>query len=369
MERLEFGDEFEYNATEGAIHLTRYSLARDLCKDKNVLDIACGEGYGSYFMSIWGAKHVEAVDISQEAIDKASRRFRAENINYICHQAQQLDYQDSTFDLVVSLETIEHLDNPEEFLKEIRRVLKPDGTLIISCPNDAYFINVGGSLENPYHKKRYTFEEFGGMVESYFGGNCDYYLGYALGGFVNLPINKCNGHEQFKMQNPFQMFQYKEGNNFFEIPSHQLLNTENCSYYVGVFGKKVHTIDSAVFFANDQCNQQYGIELMNKTQRLELLKIEYSKLQKCYSELQNKYSEKNIIDKEQELDKKNIEIDRLKVALQLSEKEKNIISESVKWEDASKYRIELENIYNSRTFRYLRGAYKFREKLQHLFKR
>ena len=357
MERLAFGDEYEYSAIEGAIHLTRYALAKDLCKDKKVLDIACGEGYGSYFMGLWGAKHIEAVDISKEAIDNAAKRFPADNINYVCHQAQKLDYPDSTFDLVVSLETIEHLDKPEVFLKEIKRVLKPSGTLILSCPNDAYFINVGGAPENPYHKKRYTFKEFSDLAESYFGGNCNYFLGYAAGGFINLPIQKNDRHGQYNSRNPFQMFQYKENGNYFEIPSHLQLNTENSSYYVGIWGRNEGIVNNAVFYAKDQCNQQYEFELLNKVRQIDLLRKEYDELYSKYSEI-----EKN--------NNRAIEVDRLHTALQLSEKEKNIIRDNMclNWEAANKYQNELEQIYNSRTFRCLMPIYKLKDKMHRLFK-
>lgn len=419
MERLEFGDELEYNALESAIHLTRYTLAKDLCKDKVVLDIACGEGYGSYLMSTWGAKQIEAVDISQETINKASKQFAATNINYICHEAERLHYQDATFDLIVSLETMEHLEDPNSFFNEIKRVLKPNGTLILSCPNDNYFIKMGGASENPYHKKKYSFEEFSGLAESYFGGNCDYYLGYATGGFINLPISRCNRNSQFNTRNPYQMFRYKAEQNYFEIPTHYNLDTENCSYYVGIWGKDSSVSANSVFYAKDQCNQQYGIELMNKSHQYEEIKEQYKEIKEQYKELKEQYKElqklfneleftctlqrteiennkgsskqydelQNIINElesayslqkskiedtwKEEVDKKNIEIDRLKVGLLLSEKEKNIIQENmyINWELANKHSAEIERIYSSKTLRYMGIVYKCKDKMRRIFKR
>ena len=105
---------------------------------------------------MWGAKQIEAVDIDSEAIEKASIMFSNENINYMCQNAEKLPYADNSFDLIVSLETIEHLDNPDKFLLELRRVIKPDGTIILSCPNDPYYYD-RANTSNPFLSRPYNF--------------------------------------------------------------------------------------------------------------------------------------------------------------------------------------------------------------------
>ena len=60
-ERLQFGSEMAYNAMDAAEHLARYAMLRSICVGKRVLDVACGEGYGSYLLAQWGAASVTAV--------------------------------------------------------------------------------------------------------------------------------------------------------------------------------------------------------------------------------------------------------------------------------------------------------------------
>ena len=159
MERLDFSADTAYNATEAAIHLNRYAMAKPFCKGATVLDAACGEGYGSYLMKSWGAKNVEGIDISSDAIAFAKNQFKSEGLQYSLHTVEILPFEDNYFDLVVSLETMEHLENPELFLKEIKRVVKPDGVVILSCPNDNYYFEKD-KIKNPFHKQAYTFFEF-----------------------------------------------------------------------------------------------------------------------------------------------------------------------------------------------------------------
>ena len=117
-----------------------------------VLDAACGEGYGSYLLKMWGATEVVGVDVSQTSIDKATTIFKCENLKFQCQNVETLQLPNHYFDVIVSFETLEHLDHPEKFLKEIRRVLKPGGTIIISCPNDPYYYP-DEETSNPFHKK------------------------------------------------------------------------------------------------------------------------------------------------------------------------------------------------------------------------
>ena len=136
MEELNFTGERYVPGIKGDIeieHLHRYALALELSKGKNVLDIASGEGYGSYLLSML-AKSVVGVDISKEAILHSSMKYIKSNLTFLCGSADRIPCESHSFDLVVSFETIEHHDKHEEMLQEIKRVLKPDGILILSSP-------------------------------------------------------------------------------------------------------------------------------------------------------------------------------------------------------------------------------------------
>lgn len=194
MERIDFQDT-NYNPVEAAIHTARYRNTKPFIKGKKVLDAACGEGYGSLLMQMWGAEDVIGIDISATAIEKAKLLFANEHVRYIEHNVENLPFPDASFDVVASLETVEHLTNPEVFLKELRRVLKPGGTAIISCPNDHYYAQNIDDYTNIYHKRRYTWNEYKQLSEAAFGEAAQWLMGNSIFGFVNLPLEYCNDPE------------------------------------------------------------------------------------------------------------------------------------------------------------------------------
>ncbi len=164
------GERFEPNL-QGEIrleHYHRYALALELVKGKSVLDLACGEGYGSYMLSKY-ATAVLGVDLSNEVIAHAKRKYanKTENLRFQQGSASKLSLQDSAFDVVVSYETIEHLYEQSEMLKEIRRVLKPDGILIISSPNKPVY-SKNGEYQNHFHVKELDFSEFDRLLKKQF---------------------------------------------------------------------------------------------------------------------------------------------------------------------------------------------------------
>ncbi len=139
-------------------HYHRYAMVLDLVEGKAVLDIACGEGYGSVFMADV-AHTVVGVDISEEAIRHASSLYERLNLKFCQGSATNLEFQDDSFDLVVSFETIEHLAEQEQMLAEIRRVLRPNGVLVISSPNRPIYSEESGE-HNEFHVKELDFQEF-----------------------------------------------------------------------------------------------------------------------------------------------------------------------------------------------------------------
>lgn len=240
MERLDFQVD-AYNPVEATIHLTRYLNAQPYVTGKRVLDAACGEGYGSALMKQWGAKSVVGVDISEEAVETAKTLFSKKGIEYLQHNVEELPFSDASFDMVVSLETIEHLDHPDIFLHELRRVVKEGGTIIISCPNDQYYADNVSDYSNPYHKRRYNFYEFREMAEKELGQTDCWYIGNAIAGFVNMPLSECNYPEKGDSEAPVNMMGMMNARQLtetFEVPKNKYMNSWNCVYYVGVWGAK-----------------------------------------------------------------------------------------------------------------------------------
>lgn len=147
-------------------HMHRYALAKRLAAGKRVLDLACGEGYGSMQL-IETAVCVTGIDVDPRAISHARMRYRKAGLHFVAGSAASLPVSDRSFDLVVSFETIEHLHQQEEMLAEIRRVLTEDGLLLISSPNKLNYTDAAG-YANPFHVKELYQEDFEYLLRRYF---------------------------------------------------------------------------------------------------------------------------------------------------------------------------------------------------------
>jgi ubiquinone/menaquinone biosynthesis C-methylase UbiE len=161
-ERLEVTDLSE-NTSE---HLHRYALARTLCSNKNVLDIACGEGYGSNLLAE-SAGAVSGVDLDNDVVNTASKKYKRANLSFKQGDATKIPFDNAVFDVVVSFETLEHHDKHLEMMVEVKRVLKPGGILIISTP-DKLIYSDKKKYANPFHIKELYKEEFRSLLKGYF---------------------------------------------------------------------------------------------------------------------------------------------------------------------------------------------------------
>ena len=148
-------------------HLHRYAFASQYVKNKKVLDLASGEGYGTSILSK-NARCVVGIDMDHEAVVHASDTYKKENITFIRGSILNIPIKSSKiFDVIVCFEAIEHVSEHDILLQEITRLLKDDGILIISTPNKETYSN-DGKFENPYHQKELYFSEFVDLLKKNF---------------------------------------------------------------------------------------------------------------------------------------------------------------------------------------------------------
>lgn len=138
------------NTMMGAEHLARYRWARQFVAGRRVLDAGSGTGFGTLMLAEAGAAHVAGIDNDASAVEMASAD-RPDNVEFGVGDVAEIPFEDSSFDVVTCMEVIEHVENPERVLDELRRVLKPDGLLLLSTPNRE--VVVPG---NPFHLHEFT---------------------------------------------------------------------------------------------------------------------------------------------------------------------------------------------------------------------
>jgi ubiquinone/menaquinone biosynthesis C-methylase UbiE len=141
-------------------HLNRYEEVAKLIDRKRplkVLDIACGTGFGSFFLAQLGY-NVLGGDISSNDIAECRNKYQHPNLSFEVIDGTNLPFSEYTFDVVVSFETIEHTTQYQKMLSELKRVVKTDGLVIISTPN--FTVNSpSGKVLNPFHTQEWVYEE------------------------------------------------------------------------------------------------------------------------------------------------------------------------------------------------------------------
>lgn len=139
-----------------------YEIAKEYLKQNfKVLDIASGDGFGSKILAD-NAYLVVGVDIDENIIAQAQNNYSLKNTLYLQSDAINLLFPDNTFDAIVSMETIEHV-NAKKFLFEITRVLKPKGLLILSTPQN----KSGRYPINPFHQYEYSLNQLKRLLGKY----------------------------------------------------------------------------------------------------------------------------------------------------------------------------------------------------------
>lgn len=141
-----------------AEHVARYAFATRLAHGRRVLDLGCGTGYGTGDLARVASSAV-GIDLAPEAVGYATRHFPS--ARFLEGSASAVPFPPASFDLVTAFEVIEHLRDWRALLAEARRVLKPNGLLLVSTPNKRYYAESrADSGPNPFHEHEFEFTEF-----------------------------------------------------------------------------------------------------------------------------------------------------------------------------------------------------------------
>jgi GT2 family glycosyltransferase/SAM-dependent methyltransferase len=145
-------------------HLHRYLWAVELVAERRVLDLGSGEGFGAAILA-GAAAEVVGCDADPVTVEHATVNYEADNLSFTVADARRLhQFEDGSFGAVVAFELLEHIDQQDQALDEIKRVLTPDGMLILSTPD-----RLASSEENPYHVHELSRTDLQPALEARFG--------------------------------------------------------------------------------------------------------------------------------------------------------------------------------------------------------
>lgn len=357
---MEFTGERYVPKVDGEIkyeHLHRYGLCLEFVKSKSVLDIASGEGYGSALLAKV-AQSVVGVDISQEAVEYAIIEYsNYENLTFLVGSCESIPLADNSVDVVTSFETIEHHDKHEEMMCEIKRVLKPDGVLIISSPNRLTYSDER-NYSNPFHVKELYYDELVTLLKGYFANFQIYGQKIATASFV-FPLE--DTEETF--------FKSYTGNMNNLSLSRKVCNLDSPFYFIVVCSDKIDNIQSkinSIYIDRDddllktiesrwhgqfnQIQQKLQVKLEEVSEKLEHYELQMQQIQKelelSKSKLQQTQSELEVSQSQLQQNQSELELAQSNLQKKQSELEQSQSEIQKKNNEINGYKEKIKMIKN-----------------------
>jgi len=356
-------------------HIARYSFTAKFVANKQVLDVGCGSGYGSDILANAGAAKVIGVDISEETILYCQKYYKQSNLKFEQGDCTSLKFKEKSFDVIVALELIEHIENEQKFLNETKRLLKKNGILILSTPNkETHGLDhpLEGKQKNPFHVKEYTEKELLLTLNKFFTNTTLLYQFYPstlaiLDGksgekIKELPVK--SSFEKISDANYFIVLCSNEKigshTNFVYLFNHETLPQANYKE----FKKWIRSLSEQNKDLLEQNKSLFNLKslLSDKESELSSLKSSLSdkesELSDKESELSDKESElsdkeSSLSDKESELSDKESEITQLQSSLELTQQQILNIHQSFVFRMLHKYDKTLGKVLPLRPKKYL----------------
>ncbi len=149
-------------------HLFAYEFVKNtINQDSLVLDLGCGEGYGTSLLS-QNLRKVIGLDVDKKTVAEASQRYGSKNCFFEVYDGLKIPYGDDSFDAVVSMQVIEHVKDDIHYVSEAYRILKKNGIFILTTPNKTYRLKPGQKPWNRFHFREYYPEELENLLKKYF---------------------------------------------------------------------------------------------------------------------------------------------------------------------------------------------------------
>lgn len=149
-------------------HLFVYESVKNFIpKNSSVIEVGCGEGYGTKFLS-QDVKHIIGLDIDKRVIQYASSRYSSENCSFKLYDGLKIPYDDNLYDAVISFQVIEHVQDDINYLAEIRRIVKADGLCMLTTPNRTSRVKAHQKPWNRFHVREYDPDELEALLRAVF---------------------------------------------------------------------------------------------------------------------------------------------------------------------------------------------------------
>ncbi|OGY94507.1 MAG: hypothetical protein A2406_04345 [Candidatus Komeilibacteria bacterium RIFOXYC1_FULL_37_11] len=161
-----------FKSIDEYIMYIRHVFAYNFCSQRippkaAVLDVGCGEGYGTHIISSVSDSAI-GLDVEQEVIIRAAKKYGSNNCVFQIYNGTDIPFATETFDIVISLQVIEHIKNAQKYLEEISRVLKKNGICIFTTPNKKMRLKSQQKPWNHFHVREYNGLELRQTLEQIF---------------------------------------------------------------------------------------------------------------------------------------------------------------------------------------------------------